>query len=158
MGFRESSAAAGAGRAGLGDADVRSEAIGLLGGEEEDPFGAFDDGSNDGKNRQEREVVFDLERDIGRADKGGPAFEDLQRLGAADAMVGIIGRPELEAGGDVGADGAAAVDVTLLDAGDFREVQMDRGQATRRQAETQAELRARGQRLSKLSEGHRSGF
>jgi hypothetical protein len=73
-------------------------------------------------------------------------------------MIGVIGRPQLEAGGDVGPDGAAAVDVTLLDASDFREVQVNRGQATRRQAETQAELGARGQRLTKISEGHRSGF
>jgi hypothetical protein len=37
-------------------------------------------------------------------------------------------------------------------------VQMDGAQATRRQAETQAELGARGQRLTKVSEGQRSGF
>ena len=158
MGFRESSAATAARRAGFRNADIRRKAVGLLAGEEEDPFGPFDDGTDHGENRQEGEVVFDLEGYVGRADKGGPAFEDLERLGAADAMVGVIRRPKLQAGGDIGADRTAAVDVPLLDAGDFREMQMDRGQATRRQAETQSELGARGQSLTKLSEGHRSGF
>ena len=152
------SAATGTGLTGVRNADIGRKTVGLLRGEEEDPFGALDDGAHHGKNGQEGEVVFDLERHVGRSDQGGSAVEDLQRLGTADAMIGVIRRPQLEAGGDVGADGATAVDVTLLDAGDLREVQMDRGQATRGQAETQAELRARGQRLSKLSEGHRSGF
>jgi hypothetical protein len=129
MGFRESSATTAAGRAGLGHADVRSEAISLLTGEEEDAFGTFDDGADHREKRQEREIAFDLHGNVRRSDQGGAAFQDLKRLGAADAMVGVVRRPKLKAGGDVGADGAAAIDVPLLDAGDFREMQMDRRQA-----------------------------
>ncbi|MGA1045773.1 MAG: peroxiredoxin family protein, partial [Phycisphaerales bacterium] len=47
-------------------------------------------------------------RYAGRTDQGGAAFQDLKRLGAADAMVGVVRRPKLKAGGDGGADGHVA--------------------------------------------------
>jgi len=125
--YGEKSAATGTRLTGVRDADIGGQTIGLLGREEEDAFAAFDDGADYREDGQEGEVVFDLERHVGSADEAGASVEDLQGLGAADAMVGIIGRPQLEAGGDVGPDGAAAVDIALLDAGDFGEMQMDRG-------------------------------
>jgi hypothetical protein len=125
--YGEKSAATGTRLTGVRDADIGGQTIGLLGREEEDAFAAFDDGANYREYGQEGEVVFDFKRHIGRADEAGATVEDMQGLGAADAMVGIIGRPQLETGGDVGPDDPAAVDVTLLDAGDFREVQVNRG-------------------------------
>jgi hypothetical protein len=41
--------------------------------------------------------------------------EDLKGLGTADAMVRIIGRPDLETGRDLNPDRAPAVDEPFLD-------------------------------------------
>jgi hypothetical protein len=41
--------------------------------------------------------------------------EDLKGLGTADAMVRIIGRPDLETGRDLNADRASAVDEPFFD-------------------------------------------
>lgn len=142
------SAATGARLAGLRHAHIRGEAVGMLGAEEEDPFLAFDDAAEHREDREEGEVVLDLERQGRRTDQLGAATEDLQGLRATDAVLGVIGGPELQAGGDLGPDRAAAIDETLLHAGHFGEVQVDRRQPSGRQAETEAERRVRGQRLT----------
>ena len=120
----------------------------MLCAEEEDPFLTFDDAAEHREDREEGEVVLDLERQGRRADQLRPATEDLQGFRATHAVVGVIGGPELQAGGDLGPDRATAVDEAFLDAGDFGQMQVDRRQSTRRQAETEAERRVRGQRLT----------
>ena len=81
------SAATGTGLTSVRDADIGGQTIGLLGREEEDAFAAFDDGADHREDGQEGEVVFDLERHVGHADKAGAALE---RVESGDGLLGTL--------------------------------------------------------------------
>jgi hypothetical protein len=80
------------------------------------------------------------------------AVQDLQGLGATDAVVGVVRRPELEPGRRLGPDRASAIDETLLDPRDLGEVEMDRGEPAGRQPETQPQGRRQGEGLAEFGE------